>query len=108
LVDFAVHGGPLKELGIRVAAASVDTLEQTIELRTSLRVGYPMYAELDGLKVAGDIGAYVQTGDRPFLHATNFLLNPEGQIVNALYSSGPIGRITASDVLRKTLFEKQK
>ena len=108
MVDFAVHGGPLKELGVKVAAASVDSLEQTIELRAGLRVGYPIYAEIDGPRVADDLGAYLQTGDRTFLHATGFLLDPDVRVVNALYSSGPIGRLTASDVLRKTLFEIQK
>lgn len=35
-----------------------------------------------------------------FLHATGFLVNPAGEIVKSVYSSGPIGRFTANDVLK--------
>lgn len=35
-----------------------------------------------------------------FIHATGFIMQPDGIIVNAVYSTGPIGRLTASDTLR--------
>jgi len=35
------------------------------------------------------------------------LLNPDGEIVQSLYSTGPIGRFTASDIIRKVLFERR-
>ena len=108
MVDFATHGGPFIEAGIKVAAASVDSVEETAALRDGLRVGFPMYAEMDATAVADATGALMQTGDRTFLHATGFLLAPDGTISNALYSSGPIGRLTPSDVLRKVVFEKNK
>ncbi|HEU4319701.1 MAG TPA: hypothetical protein VFS66_06430 [Acidimicrobiia bacterium] len=39
---------------------------------------------------------------------TGFLVNPEGTIINAVYSTGPIGRFTASEILRKVRFEMDK
>lgn len=93
---------------IAVAAASVDTIEQVADLKTGLRVGFPMYAEIDAPAIAAATGAMIQTGDRTFLHATAFLVDPDGNISNSLYSSGPIGRFTASDILRKVLFERSK
>ncbi|MGB7860020.1 MAG: hypothetical protein WBM90_05945, partial [Acidimicrobiia bacterium] len=37
MVDFAVHAGPLKELGVRVAAASVDPIDSVRRLKEGLR-----------------------------------------------------------------------
>jgi alkyl hydroperoxide reductase subunit AhpC len=108
LVDFATFAGPLINADIAVVAASVDTVEQVADLKAGLRVGFPMFAELDAQAVAESTGAYIQTGDRTFLHATSFLLDPAGEVVNSLYSSGPIGRFTASEILRKVLFERSR
>ena len=92
---------------ISVVAASVDSVEQTAAMADGLKLGYvQMLAELDGAAVAEATGAYLQTGDRTFLHATGFLLNPDGEIANSVYSSGPIGRFTAGDILTKVIFEK--
>ena len=108
MVDFAVHAGPFIDAGIKVVAASVDSVEQTTELKEGLRVGFPMFAEVDAAAVAESTGAFMQTGDRTFLHATGFLLAPDGTINNALYSTGPIGRFTSTDILRKVLFERNR
>ena len=108
MVDFAVHAGPFIDADIKVVAASVDSVDQTAELKAGLRVGFPMFAEVNVAAVAESTGAFMQTGDRTFLHATGFLLTPEGTISNALYSTGPIGRFTSSDILRKVLFERNR
>lgn len=108
MVDFATHGGPLVELGIKIVGGSVDSLESVQRLRAGLHVGYPMWAELDAPQVSADTGAAYQSGDKTFLHGTGWLLNPAGEIVQSLYSTGPIGRLTASDVIRKVIFERNK
>ena len=97
----------LRQEGIVVAAASVDTAEETDALATGLQLRYvQMLGGLDGPAVAEATGAAIQTGDRTFLHATGFLVKPDGEIVNSVYSSGPIGRFTANDILKKVVFEK--
>ncbi len=108
MVDFAVHGLPLKGIGVKVAAASVDPVENVAALKAGLQVGYPMYAEVDAHAIAAATGAFVNTLDKTHLHATAFLIDPEGLVVNAVYSTGPIGRFTASEVIRKVIFEQQK
>ncbi len=95
------------ELGIKVAAASVDSVESVAKLREGLYVGFPIWGELDALAVSADTGAPYQAGDRPFLHGTGWLLNPDGNISQSLYSTGPIGRLTASDIIRKVMFEEK-
>lgn len=79
---------------MRVVAASVDPIDNVRSLKESLRVGFPMYAEVDAAAVSAATGAHMQTGDKTFLHATAFLVNPEGTVINAVYSTGPIGRFT--------------
>ena len=99
----------LRDLGITVVAASVDSCDRTQTLAEGLRLRYvQMLAELDGAAVAEATGAFLQTGDRTFLHATGFLLDPSGKIVNAVYSTGPIGRFSANDILKKVIFEQAR
>jgi peroxiredoxin len=109
LADFDTNAALLKQLGVTVVSASVDSLAETVDLVTGLRLHYvKALAELDGPAVAESTGAFLQTGERTFLHATGFLLNPTGAIANAVYSTGPIGRFTANDVLKKVAFEQAR
>ena len=93
---------------MRVAAASVDPIDNVRRLKEGLRVGFPMYAEVDAAAVSEATGAHVHTGDKMYRRATGFLVNPEGTVINAVYSTGPIGRFTASEILRKVRFEMDK
>jgi peroxiredoxin len=109
LADFDTNGSLLKKLGVTVVAASVDTVEETARLAEGLRLRYvQILAEVDGPAVSESTGAFLQTGDRTFLHATGFLTDPDGAIVNAVYSTGPIGRFTANDIMKKTIFEQAR
>lgn len=99
----------LRQEGVNVVAASVDPVSEAKSIVDGLRLGYVrVLGELDGPAVAAATGARIQTGDRSFLHATGFLLDPAGEIVNSVYSSGPIGRFTANDILKKVVFEKAR
>lgn len=100
-----MNGGPLRSKGIKVAAASVDSIETTAKLKEGLRVGYPMYAGLDAHAVADATGAHIQTGDRTFMHATCYLVDPDGVIHSASYASGPLGRMWAHEILRSVQFQ---
>ena len=91
-----------------MAAGSVDPVESVATLREGLYVGFPMWGELDAPTVSADTGAPYQDGENVFLHGSGWLLNPDGEIVQSLYSTGPIGRFTPSDIVRKVLFEKAR
>jgi hypothetical protein len=53
------------------------------------------------------IGVY--TNNEPhYLQATGFLLPPDASIVNAVYSSGPIGRPVRDDVAGMVAYVKSK
>ena len=108
MVDFAVHGLPFKNLGIKVLAASVDSVESVAKLKEGLHVGYPMFAKVDAPALAAATGAHIYEAEKTYTHATAFLVDPDGLVSNAVYSTGPIGRFTASEVIRKTIFEQAK
>lgn len=57
-----------------------------------------MGCELDGIEVARKLGAFYSSA-KNYLHATAFILNPEGMVEEAVYSTGPIGRFTSTDCL---------
>lgn len=109
MVDFESNAGLFRKLGVQVVAASVDRPERTAALAEGLRLSFVQLGSgLDAEDVAAKTGASINRGDRVFLHATAFLLAPDGRIVNAVYSTGPIGRFTANDVLKKVLFEQAR
>jgi hypothetical protein len=49
-------------------------------------------------ETAATLGAFSEEG-RGFLHATGFVVKPDGTIAVAQYSTGPIGRLVWQDVL---------
>jgi len=107
LVDFDTNALVLREAGIKVVATSVDSVEDTASLAEGLRLGaVQMTAGVDVHEVAAATGAFIQDDTRTNLHATGFLLTPEGTVADACYSTGPIGRFTASDVFKKVAFAK--
>lgn len=109
MLDFETNAALFREIGVEVVAASVDSVERTAALAEGHRLSFvTMISELDAADVAASTGAYLNEGDRTFLHATGFLLDPQGRIAVSVYSSGPIGRLGANDVLKKVLFEKAR
>jgi len=55
-----------------------------------------------GLRIAEDadrIGALYET-KRNLIQPSEFLLGPDRRVLHATYSSGPIGRIAADDVVK--------
>lgn len=107
MVDFDTNALLLADAGITVVAASVDSVETSVDLFDGMRLRYvKMVAEVDGPAVATSTGAAYKTGDPGFLHATGFLLNPAGEIHQSCYSTGPIGRMTCNDVMKVVEFVK--
>ena len=88
-------------------AASVDPLEKAKETAEKVKVTFPVGYGLDAEKVSGITGAYYDR-EKKFIHATNFLLRPDKTIEIASYSTGPIGRFVAQDVLRVVKFYKSR
>jgi len=98
LSAFERAGQALADAGIRVAAISSDDKETAAALvardRLTFSVGYGADAEA----VAAITGAFVNPGPA-YLQSTGFVLDPAGNVVVSVYSSGAIGRLVPDDVI---------
>ena len=77
---------------------SVDTAEKTKEFLDKLGVTFPAAYGMDAESVSQMTGAFYEK-ERKIIQPTGFLLRPDKTIEVAVYSSGPVGRFGAQDVL---------
>lgn len=96
----------MKDEGLHVIAASVDSVDDTNDLKSGLRLEFPLFAEIDAVAVAKATGAFIETGDRTFMQATGFMVAPDGNVGTAVYATGPIGRISPTEMLRALRFAR--
>ena len=95
---FERAGKTLADNGIRVAALSVDDQETTAALVEKHKLTFPVGYGADARAVAGLTGAFVNP-DPVYLQSTGFVLDPAGNVVVSVYSSGAIGRLVPDDVI---------
>ena len=88
----------LAEGGIRVAALSVDDQETTAALVEKHKLTFPVGYGADARAVAELTGAFVNP-DPVYLQSTGFVVDPAGNVVVSVYSSGAIGRLVPDDVV---------
>ena len=88
----------LHELHAEVIALSVDAQEQALQTVERHRLSFPVLYDLDAHEVAEKIGAFIHE-DPLYIQATGFILQPDGTIALAVYSSGAVGRLVASDTV---------
>jgi peroxiredoxin len=97
----------LAEAGINIVALSVDDEATTIGTIEKFKLSFPVGHSANAERVASVTGAY--TNDSPcYLQTTDFLLAPDSKILNAVYSSGPIGRLVAEDVIGMVTYLKSR
>ena len=107
MVDFSNIGPLLGKVNASAVALSVDDQETTQNLSDGLRLGsLPMLYGADLADLAERTGCFVDA-KRGILHATGFILRPGGVVAHAVYSTGPIGRLTALDTLRVLEFAQR-
>ncbi len=88
----------LADVGAKVVALSVDDEATTQELIAKHNLAFPMGNSADARRVAAATGAFVN--DEPtYLQSTGFVLDPKGDVVVSVYSSGAIGRLVPEDVV---------
>jgi peroxiredoxin len=98
LAGFARAASTLAELGIQVVALSVDDKATSAALVEKLRLPFAVGYGADADAIAGVTGAYVNESPH-HLQTTGFILDPNGRVLTAVYSSGAIGRLVADDVV---------
>ena len=97
LAGFARAHAKLAELGIKVVALSVDDEQTSAALIDKLHLQFPVGYGANADCIAHTLGAYTNA-DPKHLQGTGFVLDPDGRVLIALYSSGAIGRLVADDV----------
>jgi peroxiredoxin len=80
---------------VALSADSRATARQTVQ---DLHIPFAVGCEADVPQVARALECYTDP-DMTFFQSTGFVLDPDGAILLALYSSGPIGRLGPADVL---------
>jgi peroxiredoxin len=95
---FERAGQTLGTAGIKVAAVSVDDKATAAALAEKHGLTFPVGFGADAKAVAALTGAFVNP-DPVYLQSTGFVLDPAGNVVVSVYSSGAIGRLVPDDVV---------
>lgn len=98
LAEFARAADKFAEDGVKIISVSADDREKSEALVDKHNLGFPVGYGADARAVSTATGAFVNE-DPLSLQATGFVINPEGRIVTAVYSTRAIGRLTPTDVL---------
>ena len=105
MVGFEKLKNELAAVGASIFAASVDPEEtaQLVAAEVSFPVGYGVTrAQADAL------GSWWEER-RSIIQPSEFIIGANGNVITSSYSSGPIGRIEAADVIKLVNFyESQK
>jgi peroxiredoxin len=107
LAGFQRASEKLAATGIKVVALSVDDEATTVGTIEKFKLSFPVAHSANAEKVAAITGAYTNETPR-YLQTTDFLLAPDGKILNAVYSSGPMGSLVAEDVIGMVTYLKSK
>ncbi len=98
MLDFQKNIREFEKRNIQVIAASADTWDQALQTveryKLTFRIGYG----LDPRGFALRTGAFYNEKEH-YIHATGFIIGPDGKIEDAVYSSRSVGRLVAKDCL---------
>jgi peroxiredoxin len=98
LRSFAARNDALLAENIATVALSADSCATARKTVEELRIPFPVACEADVPGVAKALECYTDPL-MTFFQSTGFVLDPEGSILLAVYSSGPIGRLSPTDVM---------
>ena len=87
----------LDGLDIKVLFLSVDDQDTARALIAKHGLTFPVGHSADAAAIHAATGAFVNA-DPTYLQATGFVLDPEGEVIVSVYSSGAIGRLVPDDV----------
>ena len=99
MADFEKKISRFNEQDVQVIAASSETLEEVQKTVEKAGLSYPVAYGLKPEEFASQFGAFY-SDDSTYLHATGFLIDPDGAVDISVYSCGAIGRFTADDALQ--------
>ena len=107
LAGYASEEAALHELGVRVAAFSVDDEPTTKDLAAKLHLNFPLGHGASADQVSGILGAFTNESPR-YLQPTAFILTPTSEVLASVYTSHAVGRLLAADVVKLISFVKSR
>jgi peroxiredoxin len=102
LKGFQAGLSKLTQEGIGVVSFSSDTQEKASALVAENQIEFAVGYGVSVDAVAEALGVYYDPKPAhtpPYFHSAGFVLGPGAKVLNAVYSSGPIGRLQWQDVL---------
>ena len=105
MADYGDKAAEFESRGVKLISASVDTADRAEQLSSELALDFPLGYGLDREEIASATGAFYEAegnfeaGKGGFLHATGFILDDDGKVRVAVYSTGAVGRLTPKDCL---------
>jgi len=103
MAEYEARRAELDALGVKLVAFSVNDEATTSKLAGDLHLSFPMGFGADTDHVVATLGSAVNAKPH-YIQPTDFILAPDGSVVNAMYSSNAMGRITAGEVIRMVTF----
>jgi peroxiredoxin len=94
---FQRHAEVLDRVGVKVVSLSVDDEATARELIAKHGLTFPVGHSADAAAIHEATGAFVNA-DPLHLQSTGFVLDPDGNVIVSIYSSGAIGRLMPDDV----------
>ncbi|MSQ54361.1 MAG: redoxin domain-containing protein [Betaproteobacteria bacterium] len=105
MAGFEQHKAELEALGAKVVAASVDPIDKAREVAAEL--SFPVAWGVTRAQ-ADQLGSWWEER-RSIIQPSEFIVGANDKVLTSSYSSGPIGRIDAADVIKMIKFiEAQK
>ncbi len=98
MLDFQKHLKEFDKKGIQIIAASTDKWTEAIQTVEIYKITFNIGFGLNPREVSSITGAFYNEREN-YLHATGFIIGPDGKIEDAVYSTRSVGRLVAADCL---------
>jgi peroxiredoxin len=95
------------ELDVKVIALSVDDEATSRDLIAKHELSFPVGHSADAAAIHEATGAFINP-DPVFIQSTGFVLDPNGNVIVSVYSSGAIGRLLPDDAAGLVNYLKTK
>ncbi len=105
MAGFEAAKADFEDIDFKVIAASVDDEEKADEIAASLSFPVAHGVTRDD---ADKLGAWWGAAHGGIIQPSEFIVGADGKVVEATYSSGPIGRVDAADVAKLTKFREER
>lgn len=107
MADFQSRLDEFQANEIALYALSTDDAEHARQMADEHGLAFPVLHGIDGPAFAHSHGAFHEAR-RDILHATGYVLKPDGTVGLAVYSTGARGRLTPDDALGQVAFWRKQ